>query len=1177
MYNYYHKSMKKKRNGAWSCYWMSWRKMLMFMKFLSVLLFGMCMSLHAKVLSQDARVTLDMKHVLLTTVLEELSKQSQCDFFYNYALIKTKGEINIQAENEELAKVLDRVLPELGLTYSFDGNVVVIREQVKDEKTTSLTLKGWVMDAQKQPMPGVTVKVEGVNIGTATNAKGWFAITLPMTKGALEFSFVGYKKEIVEFTVHTDTLRVIMKEDMADLDEVVVRAYGSQNKREMISAISSVKAEEMKELPSASITNMLQGRLAGVNIIQQSGAPGSASVIAVRGFNSLLVSGASDGQPLWVVDGIPMHSFVSPVTGTNTLADLDPSMIESVEVLKDAAAASIYGSRAGNGVILITTKKGKAGQAKFAANVSYTMSKVMEYPVQTGGRMDRWLQLLSRRNQQMAYYDFAAHAQFWPQSYEDVWGKYGVYDAFWQNGKTDNVKIEANLQDSLDPYYNNCTNWWKYAFRTGKVLNANVQASGGTDKFQYMIGAGIYDEKGIMVNSGYTRANLISNLTAQLTNKLRLDSRIYLAYIDRTMNKSGDGSSRYEKMSVVPEKMKTYCAASDEIVDEWLSATKGIKDRTDDYRGMASLFLEYKFLDGFSLSASGSVDYSQGNMNKFTPSNLDESYHESKSEGAIMRNIMISTEELLRYNKSINEIHNFDILFGFNVNKSQDFYVGGYGKRGSSDNVNYYDPSINTPIFNYGTEASPDWRSTTSYESDFQEKIMVSYFGRIGYNFKQRYLLEFTFRRDGSSTFGEGNQWANFPSVAVGWSFSEEPFIKRWTSGWLNWGKIRGSYGTSGQIFSDAYLAHGLMTSGMTTFQFHSGVSTSAPISPDLTWEKTEQYDLGLDMDMFDYRINLKLDYYYKYTSALINKVGLPGGILPFTARMENAMAVSNEGIELELQADILRDRAVSWRTKFNIARVWNRFEESYNDKDITILRGNQQDQFVIGRPMFGLRVYAHDGFYESEDEVPIYYRVNGDATYIGGVSVRGEISGKVGDYKLKDFNNDSYPDKYNAGSPLPIAHGGWVNELKWKNFDLNMLFSFSLGRKVIRTAGEQMFASIPQLFFDYRDVTFWSAPGDKADFPKYGKTIMPLLDSNIETVNSLSLRQLTLGYNIEDRWIKRVGLSGARFFMTVENLFYLSNYSYGNPETIDVYTGIDDGKSYPLPRKWTLGLTLNF
>ena len=238
MYNYYHKSMKKKRNGAWSCYWMSWRKMLMFMKFLSVLLFGMCMSLHAKVLSQDARVTLDMKHVLLTTVLEELSKQSQCDFFYNYALIKTKGEINIQAENEELAKVLDRVLPELGLTYSFDGNVVVIREQVKDEKTTSLTLKGWVMDAQKQPMPGVTVKVEGVNIGTATNAKGWFAITLPMTKGALEFSFVGYKKEIVEFTEHTDTLRVIMKEDMADLDEVVVRAYGSQNKREMISAIS---------------------------------------------------------------------------------------------------------------------------------------------------------------------------------------------------------------------------------------------------------------------------------------------------------------------------------------------------------------------------------------------------------------------------------------------------------------------------------------------------------------------------------------------------------------------------------------------------------------------------------------------------------------------------------------------------------------------------------------------------------------------------------------------------------------------------------------------------------------------------------------------------------------------------------------------------------------------------
>lgn len=276
--------------------------------------------------------------------------------------------------------------------------------------------------------------VKGTTLGVVTDVSGKYRLTLPKEQKdiSLIFSFVGMKTQVIKLG-EQDTLNVVLEEDIADLDEVVVRAYGTQNKREMISAISSVKAEDMKELPAASIASMLQGRLAGVNIIQQSGAPGSASVIAVRGFNSLLVDGASDGQPLWVVDGVPMHSFVSPVTGTNTLADLDPSMIESVEVLKDAAAASIYGSRAGNGVILVTTKKGKEGKAVFSANVSYTLAQLMEYPVQTGGRMERWLDLLMARNYRgniSDYSDFDVYKQHYPTSYEDVWNTNGAYDHF---------------------------------------------------------------------------------------------------------------------------------------------------------------------------------------------------------------------------------------------------------------------------------------------------------------------------------------------------------------------------------------------------------------------------------------------------------------------------------------------------------------------------------------------------------------------------------------------------------------------------------------------------------------------------------------------------------------------------------------------------------------------------
>ncbi len=1144
------------------------------MKLTFLLMCGFVLSLSASLRAQDQMVTLKVEGMSFIKVISELKRQTQLDFFYSFNEVDVSQTVSLDVKDVKIDEVLRQILGTKFMWEYIDKMVVIKPVVLSDEpEKKSVRVKGFVYDMQKQPMPGVTVKVVGLPVGTATNEKGWFAMDLPLLKGSLEFSFIGFKKKSVEFTEKSDTLRIFMEEDVSDLDEVVVRAYGSQKKREVVSAISTVTAEEMKELPAASVATLLQGRLAGVNIIQQSGAPGSASVIAVRGFNSLLVSGASDGSPLWVIDGVPMHSFVSPVTGTNTLADLDPSMIESVQVLKDAAAASIYGSRAGNGVILVTTKKGKVGRAQFSANVSYSISQLMEYPEQTGGRMERWYDLLYQRNTKQSYSDFDAdwnYRTYYPISYESVFGTSGVYDQFWGNGKSNRSNGDPSLQDSLDPYYNNSTNWWKYAFKTGKVLNANIQASGGSEKFRYMIGLGFYDEEGIMINSGYTRANLISNVSAQFTPKLRMDTRIYLSYVDRTMNKSASSGSRYEGLSVNPMTQRTILSASEELEEEWLKNISGKKDRTDDYRSMVSAFLEYEFVKGLSASASGSVDFAQGNMNLFSPSSLDEKYHENVSSGAINRTVMLATEELVHYNKSFKETHNVDVLLGFNANKEQNFYIGGYGKRGASDDIYYYDPDKTQEVVNHGDEKNPKYVSTRGYKSDFTEKSMLSFFGRVGYNYKQRYLMEFTFRRDGSSTFGEGNRWANFPSIAIGWTFSEESFIKRWTGNWLNWGKIRGSYGTSGQVFTDAYLAHGLMMIEGTTFLGNAGVTSAKPISPDLTWEKTEQYDLGLDMDMFDYRINLKLDYYYKYTSSLIYAVELAGSTYPFFQRTENAMEVSNEGIELELQADIFRESAVSWRTKFNISRNWNRFEKSYTGEDI--------GGMVIGRPLNGIYVYAHDGFYESEDEVPHYYTTKGDDVFMNGVSGVNRVSGCVGNYRLRDFNDDRNPDLYYAGSTLPLIHGGWVNEVKWKNFDLNMLVSYVLGRKMINACASSFNSTFPETkMADYRDLKFWSAPGDGANMPALGIGVEYLLDSNIEKVNYLSLKQLTLGYNMPNKIAAKAGFSGVRFFVTAENLFYLSNYSGGNPEVVDVYSGVDRGKSYPLPRKYTLGLTLNF
>ena len=356
----------------------SWRKMLMFMKFLSILLFGMCMSLHAKVLSQEAKVTLDMKNVALTTVLEELGKQSKCDFFYNYALMQSKGMVNVKAENLELGKVLEELLPKLGLTFTFDQNVIVIREKVSDEKSKFVRVKGYVYDIHKQGMPGVTVKVAGLPIGTSTNSKGWFVLDLPLQKGSLEFSFIGFKKQLINFTEKTDTLQIVLEEDLMELEEVTVSTgYYKVDKRHLTSSVTTLKMDDIMQPGVGTLDQMLEGRIPGMIFMQNSGQVGAAPKIKIRGTTTLLGSTA----PLWVLDGVILTDPVNVDPASindldfvnllgNAISGLNPEDIEKLDVLKDASATAIYGPKASNGVIVITTKKGKVG----APTVSYSLS-----------------------------------------------------------------------------------------------------------------------------------------------------------------------------------------------------------------------------------------------------------------------------------------------------------------------------------------------------------------------------------------------------------------------------------------------------------------------------------------------------------------------------------------------------------------------------------------------------------------------------------------------------------------------------------------------------------------------------------------------------------------------------------------------------------------------------------
>lgn len=1158
----------------------NWKNMFRMMKCTAFLLLFFVIGVRGNVYSQRELVSLRMEKVSLVQVLDRLEKMTGVQFLYNAELVKAKGQVNIDVVGKPLSEVLNEVLTPMELEYTHNAGQVIIRKAtpaVPQEK--EFLVKGKVTDAKGQPLPGATIRIDGTSIGAATDATGGFTLRLPDEKGLLVFSFVGCKEKKVGYKAG-EFLTVKLESESSNLDEVTVIGYGNRKRREVVGAISTVKADDIKEVPSPSLETLLQGRVAGLGIFQQSGSPGSGgSSVAIRGYNSLLDEEAgykSDGSPLYVIDGVPVNSFTSPVTGTNTIAEIDPSTIESVEVLKDAASAAIYGSRAANGVILITTKKGRSGKGKFSANFSYTGSILPEAPPQIGGKGERYFHIAMMKAAREAYYDPQSGEYRYPTSKEEAALNKVEYDMFWNKGQGINSGASMKvLQDSLNPFFNNSTNWYKYIFRPGKILNANIQTSGGTETSNYLIGAGFYKEEGIMTGSDFIRANFLTNLSVQPLKNFTVDSRFYVAYTDRSR---GHGSAgMYEALTIDPGATSTLFPGSGEMESIMVQKLNGKVESNTSYRLRGNLVLDYEIIEGLSLSTSLAVDFNQMNLNTFAPDYLDPTYHEAKSSGEVERDMLLSNENLLNYNFSIRDKHNFDILLGLAFDRSKNWSIGGWGLGNPSNSIEYVGSTAPDMIFN---PVSGEYRSMKQYYSDFSETAMVSYFGRLAYNYDKKYLLEATFRRDGSSVFGRNERWATFPSVAAGWAFSEENFMK-W-AWWMDFAKVRASWGRTGSQFGIPYLAQGLMEAG-SVFDGVQGMRPFGVTNRSLKWEESDQYDFGLDIDMFDYRVNLTLDYYYKYTRSLIFKVPLPGDVYgEGGVQWANAMEVSNEGLELDLKVDVLRNTPVTWRARLNLSKNWNRFEKSYSGVDI-------HQQYIIGKPMSGIYLFKTEGFIQSEDDITYLYDEEGKKHALSPDGEENYFFNK-GMIKIADLDGDGQiteDDMYYAGSALPTVYGGFASEIRWKDFDLNLLVSFALGRKMVNkfkwTTLQASGSGVMPVFSDAKDSDFWQKPGDHTEYPAKG--IYPegsmqfggMLDRNLERVSYAKLKQLTLGYNLPRKLLKRTGIDGVRLFVTGENVFMLSNYSGIDPEVVNIHTGIDEGSVYPLARKWTIGLTVNF
>lgn len=1158
------------------------------MKLSCVFMLFFVLAMSARGMGQEQRVTLRLKQVNLYELFDAIRQQTGLQFLCNAEQVKALPAVSVDVKDKAVKDVLTEVLAGTSLTFSFDRNVVTILTRDEEPEQKSIMVKGFVYDEKKQPLPGVTVRVVETSVGTATNEKGWFALSLPMQKGKLEFSFVGYESQEIEFSSKMeDTLRVVMKEEVQALEEAVVVAYGTTNRREMTGAVSIVKADDIRGIPSPSISNLLQGRVAGMDVTNISGSPGGGGTnVTIRGYNSLSIeSGRRFSNPLWVVDGVPMNSFTSPVTGTNGLADLNPEMIESIQILKDASAASLYGSRAANGVIIVTTKKGRKNQdAQFDVNFSYSYNVLPKYPKQTRGKAERDFRLKQTMNVRTAYFDEDKNMYVYPKSYEDAFNKSGaVYDGFWGNGTVENLNNGNMYQDSLNPFYNNSTNFFKYYFKAARTLNANIQTYGGSERITYSVGLGFYDEDGIMKGTGYKRVNLMGNFLFDPRSWLGVDFRTYLAYTDRSRGVRDGGFSSGNEVETIPGdpfSLSSLYPGSGAVTEKALEGLQGTQEKNTTYRLRASFGLKVKVFEGLDVNNTLSLDYTQNNRNYFAPSWIDDE-KESQSTGEVARSYTLLDELLVTYKRVFLERHQLDVMLGFSYQYDQENYIAGVGLNGPSDYVHYV-----------GSQGWPDLKdedgyyyAMKNYESNFTEKKMESYFGRLNYTYDKKYMLSVTLRRDGSSVFGRDLRWATFPSVALAWNFSEENFFSKFA--WLSFGKLRASYGVSGNQFTSPYLAYGLLEGGSTTYDGGPSIEpdfTEGYWNPELGWEETKQYDFGLDLDLLDYRLGLTFDYYYRYTDKMLSLVQMPGSHFGYSQAWRNAGALSNEGVEFEIKYDIFRRENLQWNISVNMAKNWNKLRKSYNGRDISMYSTDGRSlNYILGEPVGTILGLKTDGYIQSESDIIYLYRADGtyralEKQYFANVFFR------EGDINFIDVNGDGYID-YNdnvyLGSSLPQLYGGIVNEIRWKNWDLNMLWSYSLGRDMVNAAAyESMGKEESPIFENLRDVTFWEKEGDNPTYPylqsnNYNGSWDYITDSRIEHVNYLKVKTLTVGYTLPKDWLRKTFFRDIRLFFSGENLLTWTNYSGIDPETVDINSGYDKGTTYPLARKLTLGITI--
>lgn len=1003
-------------------------------------------------------------------------------------------------------------------------------------------VSGKVTSADGETIPGVNVLVKGTSSGTITNLDGMYSIKIPDTEVVLVFSFIGMQNK--EVTVKSSGVyNVVLSASTEMISDVVVVGYGTVKKSDLTGSVSSVKADELKSTPSTTFDQALQGRAAGVQVVQSSGVPGSGTSIRIRGTSSVNAS----SEPLYVIDGMLINSDMGEVSvggsGPNIgpLASINPNDIESIEVLKDASASAIYGSRGANGVILITTKRGKTGVGKIDVDCYYGVQEIANK-----------LDLLNA------------------SQYAEL-----VNQAFINAGQTPVYVNPANLGKGTD--------WQDELFRIAPMANYQLSISGGSEKTKYAVSGSYFTQDGIVLGSSFDRYSFRLNLDSEINSYLTVGASLSFSAVNANRVESGPGSfvggvitnalQINPILSVYDSSVEggyTYEHDRKDAVGNPVAAAKEYDSKTTSYRFLGNTYLSFKLAKDLELKSSFGVDALFSKNRSFGPKFLKQA-QSSKGEAFVsdLEAVTWLNENTLNYKYQINEDHRINLLAGFTMQQFKNEYLNG---------IAFDFPDSRTGYHNLGSALNG--QNPSNGESEWS---MISYLGRINYNLKEKYLITISGRVDGSSKFAEGKKYGFFPSGALAWRASEEDFIKNIEL--ISNLKVRLSYGLIGNQSIAPYNSLALVGPvGQGVFNSGSGsevITGKEPLSypnEDLKWETTKQANIGFDIGILSNKIALTADFYKKKTSDLL--LSTP---TPYTSGFGNTLLnvgnVENKGFDLDLRTVNL-DKAVKWNTSVNFSINRNKVTNLAREEDINLGFGG--NILREGQPLGTFYGYEFDGIFQTDEAAANSAVLKGQES----TGANAASHAKAGDRRYKDRDGNGVIDENDRtiiGSAEPDFVFGINNSISYNNFNLSFFFQGSVGNDMVNLNLNNLenFNGEQNMLAD-AGLNRWTPenPGNKYPRALSKGSLDNVFSSRlVEDATYLRLKNITLGYTIPKNVCEKIRVNSLRVYATATNVYTWTDYSGYDPEgnaygsTTNI-VGVDNG-NYPQAKTYTFGVQI--